>query len=98
MSITRINHFSAAQNKGAELQAFLRGVVLVVQQQPGCEGCRLLVDAQNADRFVVVEDWASVAHHQAAARAIPPEEIAKVMPLLSAPPSGGYFDPIAADA
>ena len=97
MSITRINHFEAAEGKSVELRDFLRGVVAVVERQAGCQSCQLLRELQEPRRIAMVEVWESVAHHQAAAKAIPPEQIAQVMPLLAVPPRGNYFEADAAD-
>ena len=92
MGITRINHFETAEGKDAELLDFLRGVVAVVQGLDGCQSCHLLRDTQEPRRLAIVEVWDSIAHHQAAAKAIPPEQIAKVMPLLAAPLKGTYYE------
>jgi len=91
MSITRINHFESAEGKADELRQFLQGVITVVQSVDGCLGCKLLQDPDQPRRLAIVEVWDSVAAHQAAAQAIPPEEIAKVMPLLAGSPMGNYY-------
>ena len=92
MSVTRMNNFDAALGKQDELRDVLRGVVALVQTLDGCESCHLLRDAKEAHRFLIVEVWASIAHHQAAAQAIPRDKIAQVMPLLAAPPRGSYYE------
>ena len=92
MSITRINHFEAAEGKGADLLAFLRDVVAIVRTQHGCQACHLLRDAQEPRRIAIVEQWESIAHHQVAAKAISREQLAQVMPLLAAPPTGNDYE------
>ena len=92
MAVVRINEFHAAAEKAAELRAFLRGVIEVVEKAPGCVACELLADREDASRLVVVETWDSVAAHQAAATRIPPERLAEVRPLLAEPPRGRYYD------
>ena len=95
MSITRINHFEAAEGKDHELRQFLKGVIKVVQAVDGCLSCKLLQDPDQPRRLAIVEVWDSVAAHQAAAKAIPPEEIAQVLPLLAGQPTGNYYKDVA---
>jgi quinol monooxygenase YgiN len=95
LSITRINHFEAAEGKAEELRQFLKGVITVVQSVDGCLGCRLLQDPEQPRRLAIVEVWDSVAAHQAAAQAIPHGEIAKVLPLLASQPMGNYYKDVA---
>jgi quinol monooxygenase YgiN len=94
MPIVRINEFRAAPDKAAALRDFLRSVIEVIETSPGCERCELLADQEDSARLVIVEKWASVAAHQAAAERIPPEKLAEVRPLLAQPPSGRYHDVI----
>ncbi len=91
MSIIRLNHFEAKENCGDELFSFMQHVVDVVQKADGCINCRLLKRAENILQLVVIEEWLSIAHHQAAASMIPPEEIAKAMVLFAKPPFGIYY-------
>ena len=91
MSITRINRFQAKQGMVEELHAFLQSIISMVLQAPGCESCKLLRNQEDAHELVIIEEWASVAAHQAAAKNIPPEKIAAVMPMLANPPSGAYY-------
>jgi heme oxygenase (mycobilin-producing) len=92
VSIVRINEFSAAEGKAGALRDFLSAVIDVVSAAPGCEGCELLADPENAARLVIVETWDSVASHQAAATRIPKEKLAEVRPLLGEPPKGRYYE------
>jgi quinol monooxygenase YgiN len=91
MRTTRINTFIAKDGMVNELHEFLVSIISVITQLPGCESCHLLRRQDNAHELVIIESWTSVAAHQAAAQAIPPEKIAMVMPLLSQPPSGAYY-------
>jgi len=91
MAITRINNFEAAEGKGAELHAFLKSVVPLIQAAPGCQACRVLHNQDNARQFVVLETWDSVAAHQASMKSIAPEKLAEVKPLLAGAPSGAYY-------
>ena len=93
MPITRINHFQAQDGKADELHAFLTGVIAVVKNCAGCLGCRLLREKDQPGHLAIIEEWESVEQHKAAASAIPPAEIVKVMPLLKQPPTGAYFLP-----
>jgi quinol monooxygenase YgiN len=91
MSITRINRFHAKQGMVDQLHAFLQSIISMVLQAPGCESCKLLRNQEDAHELVIIEEWASVAAHQAAAKNIAPEKIAAVMPMLANPPSGAYY-------
>lgn len=93
MPIVRINEFQAAEGRAADLVAFLRNVVEVVSREPGCLSVQLLVGHDAGDQLAIIETWDSVEAHQAAAKAIPPEQLALVRPLLGAPPRGRYFTP-----
>ena len=93
MPVTRINDFRAAPGQQQALRDFLRSVIAIIQNCPGCRSVELLADQEEAGHLVIVEVWDDVAAHQAAAKAIPPEQIAKVRPLLAEPPKGRYYDP-----
>lgn len=90
-SVTRINEFLAAEGKAEALGAFMQGVVNIVLKAPGCLDCRLLRHHEDGSRFAVIETWESIEAHQAAAKLIPAEMMAQVMPLLAAKPKGDYF-------
>jgi quinol monooxygenase YgiN len=91
MSVTRINEFQAKPGQEEALKAFLEGVVSGIAATAGCASCQLLQALDEPARFVVLEVWSSRAAHQSAAHAIAPDEIAKVMAMLAAPPKGAYF-------
>ncbi|GAB3265331.1 putative quinol monooxygenase [Chitinimonas naiadis] len=91
MTITRINEFQAAPDKADALHTFLSKVIEVVSQAPGSLGCQLLRQYDDPAKLVIIEQWASIDAHRSAARLIPAEEIAKVMPLLASPAKGNYF-------
>ena len=93
MSVTRINRFTAADGMAGSLRDFLTSIVPLIERAAGCEGCQLLQSHEDPNEFVVLEVWTSVEAHQASVRGIPPETISTVMPLLAAPPSGGYYAP-----
>jgi len=91
--ITRINDFRAAPAKEQALREFLRSVIAVIRGCAGCRSVELLVDQEDPTHLVIVEVWDDIAAHQSAAAAIPPEQIAKVRPLLAEAPNGRYYDP-----
>ena len=91
MSITRINHFEAKPGSEADLLAFMHKVVTAVHKADGCINCRLLKGAENAAQFAVIEEWVSIAHHQAAASIIPKEQLQQAMVFFAKPPFGIYF-------
>ena len=96
MAIVRINEFRALADQVAALHAFLGSVIDLVAQAPGCQGCQLLIDHEDPSRFLILETWASLAAHQAAAAQIPPAKLAEARALLAEPPKGRYYDPVAA--
>jgi quinol monooxygenase YgiN len=91
MSILRINHFEAKAGSEAELLAFMKHVVTKVSKADGCIKCQLLRGAENVAQLAVLEEWASIAHHQAAASVIPKEQIEQAMVFFAKPPFGIYY-------
>jgi quinol monooxygenase YgiN len=91
MIITRINHFEAKVGSEAELLAFMQDVVIEVSKADGCINCQLLKGAENAAQLAVIEEWVSIAHHQAAASIIPKEKIEHAMVFFAKPPFGVYY-------
>lgn len=91
MSITRINHFEAKSGSEADLLAFMQCVVAAVSAADGCINCRLLQGAESAAQFAVIEEWASIEHHKAAASIIPKEQLEQAMRFFAKPPFGIYY-------
>ncbi len=91
MSVTRINEFLAKPGQEPALHEFLVSVVETIIGSSGCVSCQLLSSQENPARFVVIEVWQSVEAHKGAARAIPADQIQRVMGLLAASPKGEYF-------
>lgn len=91
MNITRINHFEAKAGSEADLLAFMQAVVAEVSKADGCINCQLLKGAENSAQLAVIEEWISIAHHQAAASIIPKEKIGQAMVFFAKPPFGVYY-------
>jgi quinol monooxygenase YgiN len=91
MGITRINQFVAKPGEEDRLHALLASVIVVIEAQPGCRSCRLLTGAEDPAQIAIVEEWASIADHQAAAKAIPPAKLAEAIAMFARPPSGTYY-------
>lgn len=91
MSVARINQFQASPGNGPDLQKLLLSFVPEIRKTTGCESAQLLVSQGNPDRMVMLEVWADTEAHQAAVRAIPESQIAKMMKLLASPPKGGFY-------
>jgi quinol monooxygenase YgiN len=91
MSITRINHFEAKAGSEADLFNFMQSVVATIREADGCLSCNLLKGAENSAQLVIIEEWASIAHHQAAASIIPKEQLQQAMAFFAKPPYGIYF-------
>ena len=92
MPVIRINDFHAADGRSDALRSFLSGVIDLVKDAAGCRAVELLVDPTDASHLIILETWDDVAAHQAAAQQVPPEKIAEIMPLLSKPVTGKYYE------
>jgi heme-degrading monooxygenase HmoA len=93
VSITRINLFTAKPGAEQQLYEFLRSVIGVIQGSGGCISCTLLRGAEDSSQLAIIEEWQSITDHQAAASAIPPEQLAQAMQLFAKPPTGAYYHP-----
>lgn len=91
-TITRVNHFSAATEKAAELQTFLSSLVPYITSCSGNIMCEVLRQHDNEDKFVVIEKWQDVESHQQSLASFPAEDMQAAMALFGQPPSGaGYI-------
>lgn len=98
MSITRINEFQAPNDKGPALREFLRSIIALIRDAPGCRSCELLSHHDDPTRFAIVEVWDSIAAHQASVSRIPPALLQQAQRLFAAPPQGAYYDPVSMEA
>ena len=60
MSLTRINHFHAAETSVDTLRTQLEAILPMIRASEGCESVQLLQSIAAPSRFVVVEVWASI--------------------------------------
>ncbi|MGB1297669.1 MAG: putative quinol monooxygenase [Psychrobium sp.] len=95
MSITRINHFTAADDKADELAAFLSSLVPYISGCDGNLGCEVLRQSDNEHKFAVIEKWRSMEDHQRSLANFPSEEMQAAMTLFGAPPTGAAYNSIA---
>jgi len=91
MQITRINRFYAAEGMSHTLLRFLKTVLSDLEHAQGLISCQLLQSAEAPRDITVIEVWASIHDHMEAAKIIPQEKLAEVIPLLDAPPTGSYY-------
>lgn len=91
MSLTRINEFTAAEDKADELFAFLKELSHYISTSAGCASCEVLRSDNDRKAFVVIEKWDSAESHQASLDNYPKEKMAEAMPLFGAPPKGGFY-------
>lgn len=91
MTITRINEFEAAQGKSEELFAFLKSLKSYISLSEGCVSCEVLQSSDNKSAFVVIEKWESENSHKESLAKYPQEQMAVAMPLIGAPPKGGFY-------
>ena len=89
--ITRINHFEAKPGSEQQLFEFLQSVIAIIQNAKGCRAVRLLRSTDHAAQLAIIEEWDSIADHQNAAKAIPPEKMKEAMALFGKPPAGMYY-------
>lgn len=75
------------------LREFMRRILPDTRAYQGCQGLDLLIDQDAPERLVVLEKWESRAHYE---RYLAWREesgtVAKVGPMLAAPPTVRYFD------
>ena len=55
MSIVRVNEFTAAAEKSAELYAFLKALLPYISGAEGCLSCELLKHNEHAEQFMIIE-------------------------------------------
>lgn len=91
MSIIRINTFTAKPGAEQQLHEFLSSVIAVIKSSPGCIACTLLQGAEDQAQLAIIETWESISAHQAAASAIPAEQLTHAMAMFAKPPSGIYY-------
>ena len=91
MSIVRVNEFTAAAEKSAELFAFLQTLVPYISNADGCLSCELFKHHQQADHFMIIERWDNIENHQLAITNYPQDDMQAAMSLFGAPPKGSYY-------
>jgi len=91
MSITRVNEFTAATEKSAELYTFLQALVPYISNAEGCISCELLKHHEHGDQFMMIERWHDIESHQLAITDYPQDEMQAAMSLFGAAPKGNYY-------
>ena len=92
-------HLVAQPGKASELQRFLAAALPRIRQAPGCHGARVLCDTEQEDSLLLVEQWASVARHEAhVASLVEGGLMDQVMTMAAAPPRSEYFASARPDA
>jgi quinol monooxygenase YgiN len=89
--ITRINQFEAKKDLEDRLFEFLRSVISIIEESPGCLSCKLLRSTDNQAYLAIIEEWESIEDHQRSAKLVPPEKMSEAMALFAEPPSGMYY-------
>lgn len=85
-------HVTAQPGKSSELRDFLTTALPQIRQAPGCHGARVLADAEQEDAVLLVEQWASVARHEAHVASLMESGLMdRVMSMAAAPPRSEYF-------
>jgi len=91
MSVTRINHFTAAPEKSEALYSFLTDLQVYITQSSGCITCEVLRQQDNNHRFVVIEKWESSECHQQSLAQFPAQQMQDAMALFGEPPHGASY-------
>ena len=81
MSIVRVNEFTAAVGKSAELFDFLQTLVPYITGAAGCIACELFKHHEHSDQFMIIEDREKHKDKEPFAQPI-------IKDGLMAPPSG----------
>lgn len=91
-SIFRMGEMRAREGKEDELHAFIaRVIVPALQTAEGCRACHVWQADGEPGRYLIVEEWDSVASHQASVTQIDPDDIKAIMELLADSPAGQYY-------
>lgn len=91
MPIARHYEMHATPGKADALAAALKALAGGVTVLPGCLGVELMQDQADADRFIFIETWESVAAHKGAGAQPPKALMAPVMAALARPPVSAYL-------
>lgn len=91
MTITRINEFTAADGKEAELFEFLHELTVYISSSAGNVSCEVLKNQSDASQIVVIEKWLDEAAHKQSLANYPAEKMQAAMSLIGAPPKGAYY-------
>lgn len=91
MSIVRVNEFSAAAGKSAELFTFLQALVPYISGAEGCLSCELLEHHEHGEQFMIIERWDCIESHQIAVTNYPQEDMQAAMSLFGSSPKGNYY-------
>jgi len=98
MAITRINEFQAHPDRAPALRDFLRSVIALVRDAPGCRSCELLLHHDDPTRLAIIEVWDSIEAHQASVSRIPPALLQQAQTLFARPAQGAYYHPVSEEA
>lgn len=94
MSVTRFYDVKAKTGRGDTMRQVLVDLAVAAGAADGCEGIDVLADRADADRFLLVERWASEEAHGTAVKALPADLIQSLIGESAAPLAGSYFDTI----
>lgn len=84
----------AKPDQATSLQNALLAIVPAVSSQDGCIGVEVFQDKDAPVRFLLLEKWRSVDHHQRALAAMPDGALDGVMAALAGPPEASYETPL----
>jgi quinol monooxygenase YgiN len=92
MSIYRIGEMQATSESIDAMRDFLISIMDGIKASQGCMAVQLYQSHDDPAKFTMIEVWDSIESHQASVKNIPPDELAKIRPMLASAPSGSYFE------
>lgn len=90
MTVGRIYRMIADAGKEEELADELVRLRPLIRAMPGSQGVEAYRDRADSSRFLFIEKWESVAHHEQALASLPPEALDTLMGKLAGPPEAAY--------
>lgn len=93
MSVKYIGKANAKAGKSEELKEFVNEYIIpALTASDGCISCNLFNEAENPDRFILIEEWDTIESHTRATESIPTEATEIFMKLVNGTPTGRHYN------
>lgn len=90
MTVARVYRMIAQPDLAENLRDALVAFGPMVSGQDGCIGVEVFQDQSDPTRFLLLEKWSSVDHHQRALAAMPEGALDGIMTALAGKPEASY--------